>query len=45
MPKLPLKIETASVMATEPDILSFDANRQIRMRIWGIDSKYGSEKT
>ena len=39
MPKLPLKIERTSVMVTEPDMLSFDANRQIRMRIWGSDSK------
>ena len=43
MPMPLLMIERASVMATEGDMLSFDTNRQIRMWIWGIDSKYGSE--
>ena len=51
MPKPPLKIERASVMRTDPEMISlmglsspFDISRQIRMCICGIDSKKGSEK-
>ena len=49
MPNPPLKIERASVKGTDPDHttsggVAFDVIRQIRMWIWGMDSKYGSEK-
>ena len=49
IPNPPLKIERASVKGTDPDHttsggVAFDVIRQIRMWIWGMDSKYGSEK-
>ena len=45
IPNPPLKIDRPSVKGTDPDIMSlFDIIRQIRMWIWGMDSKKGSEK-
>ena len=45
IPNPPLKIDSVSVKRTDLDIPSkFDTSRQIRIWIWGIDSKKGSEK-
>ena len=40
IPNPPLKTDRARVRGTDPDTgLSFDTIRQIRMWIWGMDSK------
>ena len=39
IPNPPLKTDRARVRGTDPDFPAFDTSRQIRMWIWGMDSK------